>query len=231
MSISRVIVGLVAVSALALGVAPALASAQTAPYYYGNCATYPYSTTYPYTYPYNTYGYNNGYCPQGNLFVYVQVAAPANSFYSRQPSDFSISVSGGNAYPATFPGSTNGQLISVVGSYSVTAAPFQNYTASYSNGCTGNLSQGQQGTCVITETPTNAPYNIYNYPYNIQYPYLTAPGYNMPNVYVTPTYVPRLPNTGFEPQDGLALAALAVLMAMAAFSLPYVRKALAIILG
>lgn len=238
MSLSRSILGFVAALAFAGAFVPAFAFAQTTPYNYnyGNCNSQ-YSNTYPYN---TTYPYNNGYCPQGTLFVYVQVNAPANSFYSRPPSDFTIIVSGGNAYPATVPGSTNGKLISVLGSYSVTAASFQGFTPSYSSGCTGSVSQGQQVSCVITETPIY-PYNYqpnYPYPQNYQYPnqnsYYNQPyvtPYTAPTVYVTPTYVPRLPNTGFDPQSGLVTVALIVLIVMASFSLSYVRKALAVIIG
>lgn len=237
MSVLHSVLGFIAALALAGALVPAFALAQTTPYNYynyGNC-----NSQYSITYPYNNGYYPNGYCPQGTLFVYVQVNAPANSFYSRPPSDFTIIVSGGNAYPATVPGSTNGQLISVLGSYSVTAASFQGFTPSYSSGCTGTVSQGQQASCVITETPIypynyqpNYPYQQ-NYQYPNQYPYYNKPylaPYTAPTVYVTPTYVPRLPNTGFEPQTAAA-AVLVVLIAMAFLSLPYVRKALASILG
>lgn len=234
MSKLRTLLGLLAASALVVSFVPAFVSAQTAPYY-GNCNA-PYSSTYPYNYPYNNYP--NNYCPpHGTLFVYVQVNAPTGSYYSRQPGDFTATISGGNAYPATIQGSPNGQLVSVLGSYSVTALSFQGFTPTYSSGCTGTVSQGQQASCVITETPIY-PYNYspnqYPNQYFNQYPYLnqsyTNP-YTAPAVYVTPTYVPRLPNTGFEPQNALATAALIILIAMASFSLPYVRKTLAVILG
>jgi hypothetical protein len=227
--------GFVAALALAGAFVPAFASAQTAPYY-GNCNT-SYST-YPYNYnqyPYNNYPYGN--CPQqGMLFVYLQVSTPANSYYGRPASDFSISVSGGNAYPTTFPGSLNGQIVSVLGSYSVTAASFQGFTPSYSSGCTGTVSQGQQASCVITETPIY-PYN-YQYPQQYPYtqPYVTPYVAPTPTVYIAPVYSPKLPNTGFEPlsstQGGAAIAfAVVAFIAIAFLSLPYVRKAFAATLG
>ena len=234
---SRSILGLAAVLALAGAFAPAFTSAQTTPYYYGNCNnTYQYTNN---TYPYN-YNYQYGNCPPSNLFVYVQVNAPANSYYSRKPSDFTVTISGATAYPQTFPGSSNGQMVSVVGTYSVTAASFEGFTASYSSGCAGTLVQNQQTSCVITENPIY-PYN-YQYPqqYTQQYPYYTtpvatpyvAPAVNAPTVYVTPAYIPRMPNTGFEPQTGAAIAFAAVaLIAMAFLFFPYVRKALAVVLG
>jgi len=61
-------------------------------------------------------------------------------------------------------------------------------------------------------------------------PILPTPG--APTVYVTPTYVPALPNTGFEPLSATGVAyALAALIAAALMSFPYVRKAFAALLG
>lgn len=235
---SRSMLGFATALAIAGAFVPAFASAQTPVYYNynGNCNTaYSYSNIYdPYinAYPYGSA--QNGYCGKGTLFVYLQVNAPANSYYARRPNDFTVSVSGGNAYPATLQGSPNGQLVSVLGSYSVTAASFQGYTPSYSSGCSGSVSQSQQATCVITENPIY-PYNYqpngYQYPYTPypQNPYLMQPAV-APTVSIS--YVPKLPNTGFEPQDGAAVAFAAVtLIAMAFLSLPYVRKAITAILG
>ena len=116
---------------------------------------------------------------------------------------------------------------------SVTAAQFQGYTASYSSGCVGNLVPGAQNTCVITETPNNFlynPYPQYTQPYyNQPYPYIIS---GAPVVTVTPSFVPRLPNTGFEPQNGASMAfALVALLAAAFVSYPYVRKAFATLVG
>ncbi len=218
----RTIVGFVAAIALASTLAPALASADTS-YYYGNCG-------YPYSFQYNQYptNWNNTYpanCGRGNLLVYVQVNAPANSYYSHPVSDFSVSVNGGNAWPATVQGATNGQPVSVLGSYSVTAAPFNGFSATYSTGCTGTLSQGQQAVCIVTENPVY-PSGYSPYPYFYQ----QFPNNNGP-VVISTQYVPKLPNTGFEPQNVVALIVLSILLAMASLTLPYVRKAFAAILG
>jgi len=227
MSIKNTVFGLLAASALLISAAPSLASAQSYPYV-TNCG-YGYNYQYQGIYPYNQYQNCNG----GTLLVFVQVNAPVNSLWSVPASSFSISVSGNNVYPSTVQGANTAQPVSVSGSYAVNAASYQGFTATYSSGCTGSLVLGQTATCVVTETPVNMPnYNNqypygYNntYPYNYQYPYN-----NQPTVYVTPTYVPRLPNTGFEPQNGAALAFAAVALIAAAFlALPYVRKALAII--
>lgn len=61
--------------------------------------------------------------------------------------------------------------------------------------------------------PNYNPYQNYNTGYNNNYPY-------------TMQYVPRLPNTGFEPLSGLnMLYAILVLIGAAALLYPYVRKA------
>jgi hypothetical protein len=93
-------------------------------------------------------------------------------------------------------------------------------TITVSNGeqlatCTVNVVAS--GAPVISVVPVNGNYTTYPY---------------TGGVTVTPTYIPRLPNTGFEPQNGAAAATAAVLLIAAAlFALPYVRKAFAIVLG
>ena len=50
------------------------------------------------------------------------------------------------------------------------------------------------------------------------------------DITLSSTYVPNLPNTGFEPTNGFELAfALVVLIAVAIILYPYVRKAFAIV--
>jgi hypothetical protein len=79
----------------------------------------------------------------------------------------------------------------------------------------------QSATCTVNVIPSGAPAPAYVNPY---------PG--QPQAYVTPTYVPAFPNTGFEPQDGATIAFAAVaLIAFAVVIAPYVRKAFAIVLG
>ena len=265
------------------------------------------------------YGGNTTVCGPGSLLVYVQVTNNLNNGFNQVPSAFTVAVSGLNASPSTFPGSLSGTQVSVAGSYSVTALQLQGYSASYSTGCTGTITQGESALCVITESnssyyynqyPTQYPYNYYtNIPlsctpsyqtvnlgqtvtfnseggdysqYNWQTPqraYLNvgqtlnitfpqtgtqtvtvtngtqtatctvtvvasgAPvvinptnytGYNYNNggVYVTPTYIPSFPNTGFDPITGAGIAsALAVLIAFALVTLPYIKKAFAAVLG
>lgn len=287
--------------------APALASAQ----YFNNYCN-------------GVYANYNGTCAPGVLEVYVQVLNQYNTT-TRNPADFSVTVYGNNPSPASFPGSLSGTSVSVGGTYNVVALPFNGYTPSYSQGCTGTLANNEHASCIITESATNyynsypIPYSYYGYQqipltcqpsyqtvgllqtitfnaqggdysqYNWQTPqrsYLnvgptlsitfpqtgtqtvtvqngtqtatctvnvtpgvpgvTYPTYTPPsstiypstpaNIYVTPTYIPSLPNTGFEPlsssNGGMALAlAAAMLIASSLALLPYVRKAFAAVLG
>ncbi len=57
-------------------------------------------------------------------------------------------------------------------------------------------------------------------------------GSNYGGVYVTPTYIPRYPNTGFEPMSSAAAAStVAVMIAFALVARPYVKKAFAAVLS
>lgn len=279
--------------------------------------------------------WGNVTCAPGNLLVYVQVNNNNNG-YNRAPSDFTVTVSAPTVSPSTFTGSLQGTSVLVGGNYSVNVLQQQGYTASYSTGCSGYLSQNASATCIVTESNT-APYNTYPYTYYPNqyypsyYPYSTGysipltcspsgqtvtigqnvtftaqggdysqynwfssaqprdisynmgrtftttllspgtqnitvtngqqtavcsvtvvgypvQGYNYPTyinpittvpvvggiynpVTVTPSYVPRLPNTGFEPIDGATLAiALALMFAAALAAYPYVRQAFATVL-
>jgi len=311
--------------AIAASLIPAFAFAQQ----YVNCGT-----------TWQNWGTTN--CTPGNLLVYVQVNN--NDGATRVPADFTATVNAPLASPTSFPGSLSGTSVLVGGSYTVNVLQQQGYSASYSTGCTGTLSQNSSATCIVTESNVtgynNIPYSYYPnqyystyYPYNNGYvpPLTCAPsgqtvtvgqnvtftaqggefsqynwsnsaqpnqtsynigrvytttllspgtqtinvyngsqtatcsitvvgypvaytGYNngypggiitpvsaiypgtaypnqYPNVTVTPTYVPSLPNTGFAPMDAATLATvLAVLFAAALAAYPYVRKAFAIVL-
>ena len=305
--------------AIVAGLVPAFAFAQ----YSQNCTT-----------SWQNWGSTN--CTPGNLLVYVQVNN--NNGATRAPADFAVTVNAPSVSPSSFPGSLSGTSVLVGGSYSVNVLQQQGYTASYSTGCTGNLStnfgQNQSATCIVTESNisgyNNYPYSYYpnqtysnNYPYNnayvapltcnpsgqtvtvgqnvtftaqggefsqfnwsnsnipnstsynvgrtytttllspgtqnimvtngaqtalctvtvVGYPvagytYNNYPGNNVtsigniyPTVTVTPSYIPRLPNTGFAPMDAASLAmALAFIFAAALAAYPYARKAFAIVL-
>ncbi len=50
------------------------------------------------------------------------------------------------------------------------------------------------------------------------------------DITLSSTYIPNLPNTGFEPHNGFPVAfALVVLIAIAIVAYPYVRKAFAVV--
>ena len=136
---------------------PAFAFAQQ----YTNCST-----------QWQNWGATN--CTPGNLLVYVQVNN--NNGYNRAPSDFTVTVSAPTVSPSTFPGSLQGTSVLVGGSYAVNVLQLQGYTASYSTGCTGNLSQNSSATCIVTESNVtgynNIPYTYYpNQYYSSYYPY------------------------------------------------------------
>jgi hypothetical protein len=78
-------------------------------------------------------------------------------------------------------------------------------------------------SCTVNVVASGAPVVV-----NPVYPTPTS-GYG---VYVTPTYIPSLPNTGFAPMSSAeAASAVALMIAMALVALPYVRKAFAVVLG
>jgi hypothetical protein len=106
-------------------------------------------------------------CTPGVLQVYVQVTTNTTGT-TRNPQDFTVTVSGNNPSPASFPGSVSGTFVSVGGGYSVVVAQLPGYVASYSTGCTGTLTNNQQALCVVTES-ANYPY--YNAPQPYPYPY------------------------------------------------------------
>jgi len=151
--------------AIAASLVPAFAFAQQ----YTNCGT-----------QWQNWGSTN--CTPGNLLVYVQVNN--NNGSTLVPSNFTVTVNAPTASPSSFTGSLQGTPVLVGGSYSVTVLQPQGYSATYSTGCTGNLSQNASGACIVTESNTsqynNYPYTYYPnqyYPTN-SYPYNT--GYSIP---------------------------------------------------
>ncbi len=262
--------------------------------------------------------YSNNSCNPGVLHVYMLVNNNPTYSYTRQPSDFTVSVQAQNPSISSFPGSQSGVSVTLAGSYSVQVAQIQGFNPTYSIGCTGTVTQGQEATCVITESASTAYYNAPQ-PYPYSYPYtnsvltclpayqtvvlgqsvsLTAVGGSAPYSWSTPdatypaigaafnstprvsgvqtvnvtsgtqtatctvnvvaalgpvsytvpssvlpvisveqpataltaTYIPALPNTGFEPLSATQIAfALVVLIAVGIFVAPYVRKTFAAI--
>ncbi len=197
---------------LAAALVPALASAQYYPYN-NNC--------------YGNNGYSNYNCTtQGSVTIYTQVSNQYGG--SASPSSFTLYVSGATSGQQYVTGSQNGTTVWVSGAYSVSLYNQSGYTASYSSGCSGTIMNNQTAVCYVTLTSS------YNNQYPYQYPYYqpyVAPVYQQP-VTVVAKYVPTLPNTGFEPISSASFAFAAVLLLAAiALALPYVRKALAVILG
>jgi uncharacterized repeat protein (TIGR01451 family) len=94
----------------------------------------------------------NSKLPQ--LIVIKQVVSGAKS-----PADFQISVSGTNASPSSFPGSSQGTIVTLQpGGYDVTEGEDVQYSASYSADCKdGTIAYGETKTCTITNTrkPSN----------------------------------------------------------------------------
>ncbi len=219
------------VALLGAALVPALASAQVySPY---NTA-YPYSTNCGYTNNYYYGGqYGNQNCAQGTLTVYTQFN---NSYGVTQPSGVTLYVAGAASGQQYVTGSQNGSAVWVSGPYSVSLYNQTAYTASYSSGCSGTLMNNQSAVCYVTLTPVYNNSNGYypQYPYYQPYiiPTTITPVQTIAPVTVVSKYVPSLPNTGFEPISSASVAlALVALLAAAFLALPYVRKALASILG
>ena len=76
---------------------------------------------------------------------------------SKSPSDFTITVSGNNPKPDSFPGSSSGTSVTLLaGRYSVSSSTIDGYTTSYSSGCSGTASGGQV-KCTVTNRYTGPP--------------------------------------------------------------------------
>ncbi|HVM76845.1 MAG TPA: hypothetical protein VMU07_01700 [Candidatus Paceibacterota bacterium] len=70
------------------------------------------------------------------------------------PSAFTVSVSGANASPSSFAGSSTGTAVVVSGgaTYSVSASSVANYSMSTSGNCAGPITAGTADACTVTET-------------------------------------------------------------------------------
>lgn len=113
--------------------------------------------------------YNNTYnCAPGTLHVYVTVMPDTQFGQTLQSSNFTTVVTGQNSSPASFQGSASGVNVAVNGPYSVQALPVPGYTPSYSVGCNNSIGVNEEGTCIVTENPTenyNSQPQLYPYPY------------------------------------------------------------------
>jgi hypothetical protein len=89
------------------------------------------------------------------LIVTKVVICPAN-FVCPKPSDFTMKVTGNNADPATFPGSSSGTSVSLsAGPYSVDeTAPtsFLTLTKTFGADCSGSINAGETKNCKITNS-------------------------------------------------------------------------------
>jgi hypothetical protein len=70
-----------------------------------------------------------------------------------RPADFTITVTGNNPDPDSFPGSGTGTLVRLgVGNYTVNETPLNGFTASFSDDCSGTIAPSDQKTCTVTNT-------------------------------------------------------------------------------
>src|SRR5215831_12856809 len=81
---------------------------------------------------------------------------------TKQPSDFTINVSGNNPSPATFPGSSSGVSVRLnSGTYEVTQNSMPDYSTSYSSGCSGTAN-GVPISCIVTSQYQPTPLPVAN---------------------------------------------------------------------
>lgn len=85
-------------------------------------------------------------------FVNVIKQVINNNSGTKQPSDFRIQATGNHPMPSSFNGSSSGTAVQLnVGSYSITEMADPGYKkVTYSDGCSGAISLGENRTCVIT---------------------------------------------------------------------------------
>ena len=95
--------------------------------------------------------------PTGTLLVKKVVVCRGYVLCSDiTPADFTITVTGNNPHPSSFPGSGSGTLVRLgAGSYTVNETPDLGaslFTASFSDDCSGTIAPGDQKTCTVTNT-------------------------------------------------------------------------------
>ncbi len=126
-------------------------------------------------------------------------------------SNFTLTVTGTtNITPASFVGSESGTAVTLdAGSYTVTEGAYSGYATTYSADCTGSITEGATKNCTVTNDDVAV---VYGGGFlSIQTP---TPTY-VPTVVPTPIITtivpvvtpivkkvtPKLPNTGFPPQE------------------------------
>ena len=93
----------------------------------------------------------------GTLVVMKQVINKGGG--DKKPSDFTITVSGNDPLPRSFPGkSGDGVLVNLnPGRYSILEVEVDGYTADYSDSCQGNIRAEETRVCIITNEEATIP--------------------------------------------------------------------------
>src|SRR5712691_1979413 len=74
---------------------------------------------------------------------------------NKNPSDFTITVSGNSPKPASFAGSSSGTTVTLqAGKYTISESSISGYTTTYSSGCSGSASGGVPINCTFTNLYT-----------------------------------------------------------------------------
>src|SRR5439155_1638790 len=95
--------------------------------------------------------------PVATTFLSVITNVDNTNGGTKKPSDFTITVSGNNPKPDSFPGSSSGTSVTLLaGRYNVSSSTIDGYTTSYSSGCSGTASGGQV-KCTVTNRYTGPP--------------------------------------------------------------------------
>ena len=96
--------------------------------------------------------------PGSTTFLNVVTKVDNTNGGTKQPSDFTITVSGNRPSPRTFSGSSSGTSVRLSsGNYEVTSNSIPDYSTSYSPACSGTASGGVPIKCTVTNQYTPAP--------------------------------------------------------------------------
>lgn len=166
------------------------------------------------------------------LFVYVRTVNQTGP--AVDPWRFQVYVEGdADAHPYQFEGSPNGTIVDVDADerYEVSVSERYGYDAQYSGACRGELNDNETAQCFVTLVAEGGAY--YGGQYAPQYVQPFVPGQvavPAQPVSVIQNYIPSaMPNTGFDPMQGTAALAFALVLLMAGTVAvyPYVRKIVA----
>ncbi len=93
--------------------------------------------------------------PGSTTFLNVVTKVDNTNGGTKNPSDFTLTVSGNSPKPSTFSGSSSGTSVTLqAGKYSVSESSISGYTTAYSSGCSGTASGGVPINCTITNLYT-----------------------------------------------------------------------------